>query len=337
MRLLFHKYGFPLVVTEAVKVAVIGPIEEFTPLVGTLASEKFTLVVAIEMDPEVVARGGVAIKKFGLDIRCTGGGDQRRCPVLGGEEVVDPGARWHQTRPAYQRRDAVATLPVGVLLSPERRRSSIRPGKSFGAVVRGVDHDRVVANAELVEFPQELANLSIMLHHAIRIDAEPRPSLRFGLEMRPDVHAGRIEPDEERLAVVLRAIDEIKRRLEEFLVDRLHALFGERTGVLASLFAPGAKAWIIAWRVGRRGKAFQDAARTKLRSERRIFRVVWVFGFVLCVEVIEIAEELVEAVNRRQELVAVAEVVFAELPGRIALRLEQLGDCRVLGRQPLLR
>ena len=44
---------------------------------------------------------------------------------------------------------------------------------------------------------------------------------------------------------------------------------------------------------------------------------------------VEIAEELVEAVDGRQHFVAVAEVVLAELAGRIAERLEQLGDSRV--------
>ena len=102
------------------------------------------------------------------------------------------------------------------------------------------------------------------------------------------------------------------------------------------MFAPSTEAGVCARRVGRRGNAFQDAAGTKFRFEGRIFRIVGVFGLVLGVEVIKIAKELVEAVHGRQELVAVAEVVLAELSGGIALRLEQLGDGWVLGRQPLL-
>ena len=58
---------------------------------------------------------------------------------------------------------------------------------------------------------------------------------------------------------------------------------------------------------------------------------------ILGVEVIEIAEELVEAVNGRQEFVAVAEMILAELAGGVTLRLEQIGNGRVLVRQPLLR
>ena len=61
------------------------------------------------------------------------------------------------------------------------------------------------------------------------------------------------------------------------------------------------------------------------------------FRLILGVQVIEVAEELVEAVNRRQKFVAVAKMVLAELPGRIALRLEQFGDGRIERRQPFFR
>src|SRR6476659_9016603 len=54
-------------------------------------------------------------------------------------------------------------------------------------------------------------------------------------------------------------------------------------------------------------------ARTDLRPQ--VLRVVGMAGIFHRVEVIEIAEELVEAVHRRQELVLVAEMVLAELAG----------------------
>ena len=44
------------------------------------------------------------------------------------------------------------------------------------------------------------------------------------------------------------------------------------------------------------------------------------------VQVVEVAEELVEAVVGRQHVIQVAEVVLAELPGRVALLLEQRRD-----------
>jgi hypothetical protein len=61
-------------------------------------------------------------------------------------------------------------------------------------------------------------------------------------------------------------------------------------------------------------------------------RVVELLGLFLGVEVVKVAEELVEPVHRRQMFVLVAEVVLAELPGRIAKRLEQLGDGGIVGR-----
>jgi hypothetical protein len=60
-------------------------------------------------------------------------------------------------------------------------------------------------------------------------------------------------------------------------------------------------------------------------------RVVRALRILLGVQVVEVPEELVEPMDRRQELVPVAEVVLAELAGRIAERLEQLGDRRILG------
>src|SRR4029079_3707471 len=53
-------------------------------------------------------------------------------------------------------------------------------------------------------------------------------------------------------------------------------------------------------------------------------------GLLLRVQVIEVAEELVEAMGRRQVLVEVAEMVLAELAGCVPERLEERGDRRVL-------
>jgi len=50
------------------------------------------------------------------------------------------------------------------------------------------------------------------------------------------------------------------------------------------------------------------------------------------VEVIKVTEELVEAVNRGQELIPVAKMVLAELAGRVTLRFQRGGDGAGLGR-----
>ena len=105
-----------------------------------------------------------------------------------------------------------------------------------------------------------------------------------------------------------------QRLLGDLLVDRLHALLGERAGALDLL------------RAVRVGPGVDHAARAEPLPQLRVLEVVGVLGLVLGVEVVERAEELVEAVRGGQVLVEVAEVVLAELAGHVALRLEQLGD-----------
>ena len=71
------------------------------------------------------------------------------------------------------------------------------------------------------------------------------------------------------------------------------------------------------------------AARAEFLFEFRVLRVVGIFRFFFGIEVVEVAEELIETVGGGQHFVAVAEVVFAELSCHVALRLEQGGDGRV--------
>jgi hypothetical protein len=144
---------------------------------------------------------------------------------------------------------------------------------------------------------------------------------------------GGVHPAEERLVVRVLARDEVLGRGDELVVAGLHPLLGQRPGVLDPLPADPAPPRLLGRVVGIGRPAAQHAARTvpgpELGELRRV-RVVRELRFLLRVEVVEVAEELVEPVHRRQELVAVAEVVLAELPGGVAVVLQQLGDRRVL-------
>src|ERR1700753_4314114 len=55
---------------------------------------------------------------------------------------------------------------------------------------------------------------------------------RLFLQVREDVHAGRIEPDEERIVRLGLTADENLGRTEELSVPRFHALGIQRTRVL---------------------------------------------------------------------------------------------------------
>src|SRR3974390_655136 len=109
-----------------------------------------------------------------------------------------------------------------------------------------------------------------MLHHAVGINAEPSLSPGFRLKVGPDVHAGRVEPDEERFFVPDRAVDEVARGADELGVNGFHALFGERSGVLAFLLAPGSEARVIARRVCGGGHAFEHPAWSEIDPEGRV-------------------------------------------------------------------
>ena len=108
-------------------------------------------------------------------------------------------------------------------------------------------------------------------------------------------------------------LHELQRPGGDLLVDGFHALLGQRAGVVDTAV----------------GKAVNHPARAELLLELGVFRVVGVFRLLLGVQVVEVAEEFVEAVIGRQHLVAVTEVVLAELAGDVTERLEQPGDGRV--------
>ncbi len=152
----------------------------------------------------------------------------------------------------------------------------------------------------------------------------------FGPSRVQHVHAGRVVPDEERLARLDGAFHEIQRAGEELLVHGLHALARDRTGVLDRLLADPAEARVNRRIIDIRGFAAQRTARAEALLELRVLRILRVLRLLLGVQVVEVAEELVEPVHRRQVLVAVAEVVLAELAGHVAVVLEQVGDGRVL-------
>jgi len=109
-------------------------------------------------------------------------------------------------------------------------------------------------------------------------------------------------------------VDEVERSCQKLLVHGLHALGVER----ARVFDPAVR------------RGLEHSARPEAPAKFGFLRIVRVLRLFLGIEVVEVAEKLVEAVIGRQELVLVPEVVLAELSCGVAKRFEQLGDSRVL-------
>jgi len=93
------------------------------------------------------------------------------------------------------------------------------------------------------------------------------------------------------------ALHKIKRLHHDFIVNGLHAL----TGKGASVIDFSAR------------KTMNYATRTKFLFEFWIFGVIHILGLFLCIEVIEVAKELIKAMGSWQHVIAIAQVVFTKL------------------------
>ncbi len=123
--------------------------------------------------------------------------------------------------------------------------------------------------------------------------------------------------------------DELDRGGNGLVVDGFHALLGECSGVFDLLTGDSAVFVVDGGGLDHPARAEDLLEGTTVRHDQ-VSGIVLVLRLFLGVQMIEVAEELVEAVVRRQMLVEVAEVVLAELPGRVALFLEKRSDGSVL-------
>src|SRR5262249_15953848 len=107
---------------------------------------------------------------------------------------------------------------------------------------------------------------------------------------------------------------------------RLHSLLGERSGILNRLFTDLAELLVDSRVVLVGSLALQYAARPEFLSEVRVLGIVRIVGLFFGIEMVEVSEELIESVHSGQMLVAVAEVVLAELPGGITEIFHELSN-----------
>src|SRR5262249_29766042 len=110
-----------------------------------------------------------------------------------------------------------------------------------------------------------------------------------------------------------------------------HALAGEGPGVLDSLPADTPELRITGGIVLVGGPGVQGAARAELLRVLRVLLagIVELLRLLLGVQVVEVAEPLVETVHRGQEFVSIPQMVLAELGSGVSLGLENFGKRRI--------
>ena len=277
----------------------LGEVEDLVPLRRPLAGDQVGLVVAVEMDLVGAVADLLALEQLVGDVGIAGRGDQGREPVEAGEDAVLDLAGRHLARPADDRRHAEAAFQRRALAAGERRLAAVGPGEVLGAVVGREHDDGVLIEAVVLQVLHDRADDVVELRHAGLLDAPAVLGRAHRLvlvgEVGDDVHAGRVEPEEERLAVALGLVDELERVGQDLVVDRLHPLRIERAGVLDLLLADLAPARLDGRVVLVGGPAVDHVARPDLVHQ--VLRVVAVRRILHRVEVVEVAEELVEAVH----------------------------------------
>ena len=108
----------------------------------------------------------------------------------------------------------------------------------------------------------------------------------------------------------------------------------ERAGVFDLLFANLAPAWHLGRVVRIGGPAMDHVARPD--DVQQLLRIIGVRRIFHRIEVIKVAEKLVEAVDGGQEFIEVAEMILAELPGGVALRFDRRSNRASLSGNPVL-
>src|SRR5215472_1708154 len=142
--------------------------------------------------------------------------------------------------------------------------------------------------------------------------------------MGHNVHAGRVEPHEEWLVSRLCFVHELQRKIEDLVVYRLHPFWIKRSGIFDLLLADFTPARHVRRVVRIRGPAVDHVAWTDLVQQ--VLRIVRMRRVFHRVEMIEITEEFIEAVDGGQEFILVTKMVLTELTGRIAQRFERSRD-----------
>jgi len=132
-----------------------------------------------------------------------------------------------------------------------------------------------------------------------------------------EVHGRGVIPEEERLVILIGLIDKTKRSFGYFFINGFHAFLGEGARVLDLLPSLTVR------------QTVHHASGAEPLLEFRIFWIIGIFRLFFSIQVVEVTEELIETMHRRQILILIPKMVFTKLAGSIPQRFQQFRDGRV--------
>jgi hypothetical protein len=100
------------------------------------------------------------------------------------------------------------------------------------AVVGGVEHQGVVGDAQFVQQIEELADVHVVLDHAVGVLVLPGDAAQLLFHVGAEVHARAVPPHEPGLAGLVLLADELDRAIRGLVVHGFHALLRQRPGIL---------------------------------------------------------------------------------------------------------
>src|SRR5215212_6378222 len=147
------------------------------------------------------------------------------------DDTIQDRACLDLARPADEAWYAPSTLPVGVLLAPERRVCAVRPRVVLRSVIGRVHDNGVVGDSQLFELVEDHPDLLVMDDHAIAIRVLSALTEVLFCDMGPEMHSRRVVPKEKRLLLLCLLLHPSQGPIGDLFVDGFHTFLGQRTGV----------------------------------------------------------------------------------------------------------
>ena len=149
---------------------------------------------------------------------------ERGHPIFMRHDFVDDLPFLDLARPADHCRNAEATFPVCILLTPERRNRSVGPCVVVRAVVCGIHHDGVVSDAQFIEVIEQFTDHHVVANHSVVVKTLTGETTLIVRGVGKEVHSRGVVPDKEWLTLINSTGHEIEGGQLKLAINGLHSL-----------------------------------------------------------------------------------------------------------------